>query len=117
MKKRTALLFSALLLVGCGTSQPTNLLQTDQPLLNIEADADAVIEAQANPHHAWLKNKTASPIQLGYQLFWYDKNGVSQPPFVRQDIPLLLQAGEKYAIPLHKPTPESQNYRLYIRLK
>ncbi|HDR1501205.1 TPA: YcfL family protein [Pasteurella multocida] len=116
MKKLTALFISSYLLAGCGSHQPVNLLHTHQPILNIEADAHQLVEAHVSPTLAWVKNKYATPIQLTYQVFWYDKQGVSQATTL-SDNPLGLQEHEKYIIPLNKPTAESQNYRLYLRLK
>lgn len=119
MKKFTALLFSITLIVGCGSNQPASLVHTHQPILNIEADANAVIEAEITTNSAWIKNKTDHNINIDYQLFWYDKLGVTQQHsfLSEQKYSLMLQANEQYTIPLTKPTAESQNYRLYIRLK
>lgn len=119
MKKLTALLFSITALVGCGSNQPASLVHTHQPILNIEADANAVLEAKATADSAWIKNKTEQNLNVDYQLFWYDKLGVTQQNSLlsEQKHSLMLQANEQYAIPLTKPTAESQNYRLYIRLK
>ncbi len=44
-----------------------------------------------------------------------NRASAKRPPL--SDNPLGLQGYEKYIIPLNKPTAESQNYRLYLRLK
>ncbi|MDP9500634.1 DUF1425 domain-containing protein [Bisgaard Taxon 45] len=116
MKKLIALFISSCFLVSCGSRQPVNLLHTHQPILNIEADADPLVDAHVSPTQAWVKNKHHTPVQLTYQVFWYDKQGVSQPS-TESDHQLWLQGNEKYLIPLTKPSIESDNYRLYLRLK
>ncbi|MDO5055223.1 YcfL family protein [Pasteurella oralis] len=116
MKKLTALLFTCLLLISCSSSKPTNLLKTTQPILNIEANIASAIEANLNADSAWIKNKTAQPLNLAYHLFWYDKNGVTQQKFAEASF-LSLLAHEKQQILLIKPTEQSVNYRLYIGLQ
>ncbi|MGY4677431.1 YcfL family protein [Pasteurella sp. P03HT] len=116
MKKRTALFLTGFLMVGCSSHKPTSLLHTTQPILNIEADAEPIIEAQVSPHSAWIKNKSKQPHDLTYRLFWYDEQGVSQQELA-PSYRLRLNADEKQRIELNKPTEKSANYRLYIRLK
>lgn len=116
--KKLLLISTALLLAAC-SSKP-NLVHTNQPILNISAQLAPLIEAEVSENTAWVKNKTAQPLQIRYDLFWYAENGVTQPVSNQQDqysSSLLLSAQQKQAIALNKPTPESRNYRLYLRLK
>lgn len=113
MKKLSAILLFSLMLTGCGTSQPVNPLKREQPILNIDVTIAPHIEVFVNEHSAWVKNTTQQPINLFYHLFWYDKNGLSQPNFTRQTT-LSLAPQEKQYLELKKPSTESVNYRLYI---
>ncbi|RKW40268.1 MAG: DUF1425 domain-containing protein, partial [Moraxella sp.] len=52
-----------------------------------------------------------------YRLFWYDKHGVTvtaEEPVVWHR--LALQPLQKQALTLARPTADSANYRLYLRL-
>ena len=64
------------LLAACSAKVP-NLLDTQRPILNIEAPVTAVADAGVNADSAWVNNKTEQPLNLAYSLFWYDKNGVT----------------------------------------
>lgn len=119
MKKHISLLFLTALLGACSSKVP-NLVHTQDPILNIEADASPRVQAQANPTSAWVKNVTEQAFNLAYQQFWYDKNGVTQiyDGFNESYSALIrLQPKQKVDIELKKPTPQSVNYRLYLYLQ
>lgn len=118
MKKCFSLFWVTALLAACSANPPTNPLAAKYPILNIEAPAAARVEAGVNRDDAWLKNKTNRPVTLSYSLFWYDKNGVmalveEQPTWHA----LTLQPMQKQTLTLSRPSADSVNYRLYIRLK
>lgn len=116
MMKKTLLFVTALLLAAC-SSRP-NLVHTHDPILNITAELNPFIEASVSDNSAWVKNKTDAPLAVRYDIFWYAENGVTQPVSATQEAysgSLLLNPQQKYALPLQKPTPESVNYRLYLR--
>lgn len=116
MKKSISLFLATALLAGCSTKVPT-LLNTQNPILNIEAPAAERVEASVDLDSAWVKNKTEQPINLAYRLFWYDKHGVTvtaEEPVVWHR--LALQPLQKQALTLARPTADSANYRLYLRL-
>ncbi|MDY6216388.1 YcfL family protein [Actinobacillus porcinus] len=114
--KKISLIFTALFLAACSTTP--NLVKTHSPILNIDVAINPFIDAAAQSHEAWVKNTGQQPLQLHYDLFWYSENGVTQPASQTQDAfsgSLLLQPQQKQTIELTKPTPESVNYRLYLR--
>lgn len=116
MKKSISIFFVTALLTACSAKVP-NLLGTQSPLLNIEAPVTAVADAGVDTDSAWVKNKTEQPLNLAYSLFWYDKNGVTtfsqeQPTWHR----LSLQPKQKQILTLTRPSADSVNYRLYLRL-
>ena len=116
MKKSISLFFVSALLAACSAKMP-NLLDTQRPILNIEAPVTAVADAGVNADSAWVKNKTEQSLNLAYSLFWYDKNGVTtfsqeQPIWHR----LSLQPKQKQILTLTRPSADSVNYRLYLRL-
>ena len=116
MKKSISLFFVTALLAGCSTKVPT-LLNTQNPILNIEAPAAERVEAGVERDSAWVKNKTEQPVNLAYHLFWYDKHGVTvtaEEPVVWHR--LALQPRQKQPLTLARPTANSTNYRLYLRL-
>ncbi|PJG83838.1 YcfL family protein [Caviibacterium pharyngocola] len=115
MKKTVSLLFCTALLTACGSSAP-NLVGTTKPILTIESNLAPLIEAEANSDSAWVKNTSDRPLSLDYGVFWYDKLGVTQfEPNAFSS--LYLDRAQKIAVPLARPTAESVNYRLYLRLK
>lgn len=111
--KKYAIFLLALILTGCGSSQPVNLLKKTQPILNIDSALAPRIEASLSESSARIKNISTQPMQLYYHIFWYNKNGLSQPTLTKQTT-LSLAPNEAQAIELTKPTAESFNYRLYI---
>ncbi|MBN6066533.1 DUF1425 domain-containing protein [Aggregatibacter actinomycetemcomitans] len=117
MKKPISLFFMTALLAACSAKAP-NLLNTQSPILNIEAPAAARVEAGVNSDNAWVKNKTGRIVDLAYSLYWYDKNGVTtlaeeQPTWHA----LTLQPMQKQTLTFARPSADSVNYRLYLRLK
>ena len=116
MKKSISLFFVTALLAGCSAKAPT-LLNTQSPILNIEAPAAERLEAGVESDSAWVKNKTEQPVNLVYRLFWYDKHGVTvmaEEPAIWHR--LALQPLQKQPLTLARPTADSVNYRLYLRL-
>ena len=116
MKKSISIFFVTALLTACSAKVP-NLLGTQSPILNIEAPVTAVADAGVDTDSAWVKNKTEQPLNLAYSLFWYDKHGVTvtaEEPVVWHR--LALQPLQKQALTLARPTADSANYRLYLRL-
>lgn len=116
MKKCISLFFLTVLLAGCSAKVPT-LLNTQSPILNIEAPAAERLEAGVESDSAWVKNKTEQPVNLVYRLFWYDKHGVTvtaEEPAIWHR--LALQPLQKQPLTLARPTANSTNYRLYLRL-
>ncbi len=119
MKKRLSCIALGLLLTACGSTPVPNLVNSTKPILNMESELVELIDAAAEPDSAWIKNKSAQPVTVAYNFFWYDKNGVTQntdnsvanPPFVT------LQKKQRTELELIRPTAESVNYRLYLRLK
>lgn len=115
MKKLTTLLFLVSLVAAC-SAPPPNLVSTHKPILNIEADLAALIEADTTSHSVLIKNKTEQPLRLNYGVFWYDKNGVTQ--LEPQNLStLFLAEKQRVNIEMTPPSVESVNYRLYLRLK
>lgn len=115
--KKSLIILASLVLAACSSSVP-NLVHTNEPILNITAALAPAIEAKASTNSAWVKNKTAQPINVNYHLFWYNAQGVTQVwEQQRESIEgnLHLQPQEQKAIELTKPTPESTNYRLYLQ--
>ncbi|WP_439239908.1 YcfL family protein [Lonepinella sp. BR2474] len=116
--KKILLICTALFLTAC--SSVPSLTYTHKPILNIAAELHPLIEASVTAQSAWVKNKSAQQINVQYDVFWYDQNGVTQPVSLQQDqyrATLLLAPEQQQAIHLSKPTPESVNYRLYLQLK
>ena len=116
MKKSISLFLATALLAGCSAKVPT-LLNTQSPILNIEAPAAERLEASVDRDSAWVKNKTEQPVNLAYRLFWYDKHGVTvtaEEPTIWHR--LALQPLQKQPLTLARPTADSTNYRLYLRL-
>ncbi|PVX38840.1 uncharacterized protein YcfL [Pasteurella langaaensis DSM 22999] len=114
--KKFLFILTALLLAAC--SSAPNLVHTYQPILNIDAALNPYVDASAGSHSAWVKNKSQQPLTVRYDVFWYAENGVTQPANDQQEAfsgSLLLQPQQKQNIELIKPTPESVNYRLYLR--
>lgn len=116
MKKSISLFFLTALLAGCSAKAPM-LLNTQSPILNIEAPAAESVDAGVDSDSAWVKNKTEQPVNLVYRLFWYDKHGVTvmaEEPAIWHR--LALQPLQKQPLTLARPTADSVNYRLYLRL-
>lgn len=116
MKKCISLFFLTALLAGCSAKAPT-LLSAQSPILNIEAPAAESVDAGVDSDSAWVKNKTEQPVNLAYRLFWYDKHGLTvtaEEPVVWHR--LALQPRQKQLLTLARPTADSANYRLYLRL-
>ena len=116
MKKSISLFFVTALLTACSAKVP-NLLGTQSPILNIEAPVTEVADAGVDTDSAWVKNKTEQSLNLAYSLFWYDKIGVTT---LLQEQPtwhhLSLQPKQKQTLTLTRPSADSVNYRLYLRL-
>ncbi|WP_373818682.1 YcfL family protein [Glaesserella sp.] len=107
------------LLLGACSSSPTSYLPNGtQPIVNIEANINSLINVEASSNALTVVNKTARPLSLLYTLIWYDKDGVTQTTNGAENPPwhtLQLEAEQKSALQLDKPSAESENYRIYLR--
>ncbi|MCQ9121512.1 hypothetical protein BKG95_03205 [Rodentibacter pneumotropicus] len=115
--KKSLVILASLVLSACSVSGP-NLVHTNNPILNITAELAPVVEAKVSANSAWVKNKSTQPINVNYHLFWYNAQGVTQVWTDQRESlvgNLRLQAQERKAIELMKPTLESTNYRLYLQ--
>lgn len=124
MLKWVYLAIFSLFLTACGSNPQSYITGKSKPIVNIEAEVNPQIAVKANSDSLQLRNISDSTIQIAYQLFWYDRNGVTQTPNSDQGNSaqegsgwqqLSLTAQTSQAIPLEKPTPESENYRIYIK--
>ena len=117
MIKKISLLAACVILAACSNSAPP-MTQTSKPILNMEAAAAQVADMDLSRDSANVRNKTASPINLAYAVFWYDRLGVTSDG---QDEPrwqfLSLQGQQQQRLAITPPNAESQNYRFYLRLK
>lgn len=116
--KKILLILTALFMLGC-TSQ-ANLVQTQQPILNISSELNSLIETELSQDKAWLTNKSKQSLTIQYDLFWYAADGVTQPFSDKQEQMsevLILAPQQKHIIEFNKPTSNSKIYRLYLRLK
>ncbi|WP_373767648.1 DUF1425 domain-containing protein [Glaesserella sp.] len=112
--------FSCLLLVACSSSPPSYLPSGSEPIVNIEANANDLVNVSAASTALTIANKTPAPVNVDYKLFWYDKNGVTQTVNQADSTPWLalsLAPKQTVSVPLVKPTAESANYRIYLRGK
>ncbi|MCK3658414.1 hypothetical protein A4G18_06755 [Pasteurellaceae bacterium Pebbles2] len=120
--KKTLVICTALLAVlglSACSSQPA-LTHTHKPILNISAELNPLLDVSLSSTEAWLKNKSTQSLSVQYDVYWYDQNGVTQPFSDSQEAlrrTLLLTPAQKHTIQLHKPTPQSENYRLYLQQK
>ncbi|MDO4431228.1 MAG: YcfL family protein [Lonepinella koalarum] len=117
--KKILLISTALLLVSCSSPSPT-LLHTAKPILNIESRLEHQLSAKLYSDSADVKNIGSQVLNLTYYVYWYDKNGVTQPFSANQEyqrVPLALQPQQTAVLPLMKPTTESVQYRLYFSTK
>lgn len=110
----------SLFLTACSSKPVSYLPSGDKPIVNIEADIAEKIELDTNGKQFSTKNLTDNPLNIAYKLFWYDKDGVTQPLSNdgAESTPwhtLWLQPQQTQAVALVKPTEESNNYRLYFR--
>lgn len=106
----------SLLLTACSHNPASYLPTGTQPIVNIEAQIHDQIELEAHTDRLSVKNRTHNALVLFYKLFWYDQFGVTQS--VSDTLPwqeIGLNAGQKRALELTKPTEESVNYRIYMR--
>lgn len=118
MKNRSLVTISALFLTAC-SSHPASYLPTGtQPIVNVESPLAEKVKIDAQPF--WLKvtNRTESPLNVVYKLFWYDVDGVTQTLEPNDRTPwhnFWLEPRSTHEMHLAKPTPESANYRVYLR--
>ncbi|WP_040975510.1 YcfL family protein [Necropsobacter massiliensis] len=119
MIKSLSCIALGLLLTACGSTPAPNLVHSTKPILNMESELAALIDAAAEPDSAWIKNKSAQPVTVSYTFFWYDKNGVTQnaDDTAASSPSVTLQQKQRTELELLRPTTESVNYRLYLRLK
>lgn len=121
MKKKHFLpvaIFS-LILTACASNPPSYLPSGTTPIVNVEADIAEKIAVDAKPELLKVENLTSSPINIGYKLFWYDTNGVTQMAGQEKQgwLNFWLEPLAKTSWQLTPPTEESVNYRIYLRAK
>lgn len=107
-------------LTACASNPPSYLPSGTTPIVNIEANVAEITEVVAKSDELTVFNKSEQPLQLSYKLFWYDKTGVTQTLNSEETSPwqhLFLKAKQRQGIALDKPTPESANYRFYLRFQ
>lgn len=118
MKKYLLVAIFGLFLTACSSKPVSYLPEGSDPIVNIEAPLAEKVDVSAKPLALELHNRTEQAQAMQYKLFWYDKNGVTQS-FEENDrspwLNIWLEPLAKMAIPLTKPTPESANYRAYLR--
>lgn len=116
---RKMLLASFIPLLSACLHSPTSYLPKGQrPIINIEAELANQIEVSAEENLLSLKNIVPTTLGVNYKIIWYDKNGVTQTfdgPSQSSWALLWLTPQEKRSLALLKPTPESINYRFYIK--
>ncbi|MBV7387258.1 DUF1425 domain-containing protein [Pasteurellaceae bacterium TAE3-ERU1] len=116
MKKLLSLTALCVLLAAC-SSTPPRYLASDEPIVNIDAQVATQTQVTATRTQVELKNLTDHLLNLQYQITWYDANGVTQLSDWSQSPPWLcvsLQGQSAVRMALTKPTPASDNYRIYI---
>lgn len=123
--RRSFLIFAigSLFLTACGSNPQSYLTAKSKPIVNIQAPAEQWVEVSAKSDALTFSNKTEMPVNVVYKLFWYDKNGVTQVAQYAaeqdsqgwQTVQLLAKTTQQIA--LLKPTDESENYRVYLRVK
>lgn len=106
-------------LIACGSNPPSYLPSgTTTPIVNIEANVAEITDVVAKSDELVVFNKSEHPLHLSYKLFWYDKTGVTQTlkgEATSSWQHLFLEPKQRQEIALDKPTPESENYRFYLR--
>ncbi len=107
-------------LTACASNPPSYLPSGTTPIVNIEANVAEITEVVAKSDELVVFNKSEHPLHLSYKLFWYDKTGVTQTLNGEETSSwqhLFLEAKQRQGIALDKPTPESANYRFYLRFQ
>lgn len=114
--KKLLLISSFLFLTACGSNRP-NLVQSQQPILNMESAVAPFISTKLSSDKFCIQNNSEQALRLSYGIFWYDKDGVTSTIGDEQHQwhSLILPAKEKYSANLQAPNERSVNYRLYIR--
>lgn len=116
MKRLFCLAIFSLLLTACSGNPASYLPSGKQPIVNIEAQINDLIEVDAKTERLQVKNRTQSPLSLFYKLFWYDQFGVTQTLDETQPWQSIwLNAAQSLELDLVQPTAESVNYRIYLR--
>ncbi|MCT8556305.1 YcfL family protein [Glaesserella parasuis] len=107
-------------LTACGSNPPSYLPSGTTPIVNIEANVAEITDVVAKSDELVVFNKSEHPLHLSYKLFWYDKTGVTQTlkgEAISSWQHLFLEPKQRQEIALDKPTPESENYRFYLRFQ
>ncbi len=104
-------------LTACGSNPQSYLPVKSKPIVNIESPMEQFVEVNAKADALTLENKTDSPISSTLKFFWYDQHGATQSQDAANEgwQPFYLPAKSLLKINLIKPTPESENYRIYLR--
>ncbi|QLB20918.1 hypothetical protein A6B43_04945 [Vespertiliibacter pulmonis] len=119
MKKNFAFiaLFSAFL-TACSNNPTSYLPSGTKPIVNMELPLAEQVNVTAEPFLLRVANLTAQPLNVQYKLFWYDEQGVTQTLDPSERTPwhnFWVEPRSKTEMNLAKPTPESANYRVYLR--
>lgn len=105
----------SLILTACSSKPVSYLPSPTAPIVNIEAEIAEKINVQTTPTRIQLENRTEQPLHPHYQLFWYDKNGVTQSWEEQAWQRVVLLPKQRVELPLQKPTETSESYRFYLR--
>ncbi|MCW9709408.1 DUF1425 domain-containing protein [Avibacterium sp. 21-586] len=118
MKKLFFLCGLSLLLAACSSTPSQNIVNENEPILNVEANLAPLIETKLHRNNVWLKNTSTHLLDVAYYFFWYDKNGVTQgeEPNLQTPSSLLLQPSQQTNLTPVPPNEQSVNYRVYLRL-
>lgn len=109
----------SLFLTACGSNPQSYITAKKEPIVNIEAAINNVVQVTAKSDKLHITNMTNEQLNVAYKLFWYDQNGVSQFFADNQESSgwqnVWLKAQESRAVSPVKPTDEAVNYRVYLR--
>ena len=105
-------------LAACASNPPSYLPSGTKPIVNVESPLSEQVSVIAEPFLLKVQNLTKNPVNVSYKLFWYDIDGVTQTLDLNAHTPwhnFWLEPNSKTEMHLEKPTPESANYRIYLR--
>lgn len=109
---------TSLFLAACSSKPVSYLPSGTQPIVNVESPLAENVDVDAQPFLLKVTNRTDSPLNVMYKLFWYDLDGVTQTLDPNDRTPwrnFWLEPHATHEMHLAKPTAESANYRVYLR--